>query len=75
MIQVLRSRVRQLMLEKSARDGRRITLRDVQAATGLAYATVQNLAANRGVQNVRLSTIEALCEYFDCRIEDVIERV
>lgn len=51
---------------------RRITMADLRRATGLGRNTTASLNADKSVS---LETLAAICEYLECRVEDVVEFV
>lgn len=62
---MIRILFKQLVDDKSFREGRRITLQDVCAATGLSRTTVARISSVPGYVTTT-DTIEALCRYFGC---------
>lgn len=54
--------------------GRRVTVQEVADATGIHRATLSRILNENGY-NAETDTIEALCRYFNCRVEDVMEFV
>jgi DNA-binding Xre family transcriptional regulator len=69
-------RLRELMNEKTLRDGRNpetepITQEEVATAVGVAQGTMS--AWVRGtVLRIDRDTIAKLCQYFDCEIQDLL---
>jgi len=51
----------------------KMRIADVARETGLSRATVTQFYKET-VQNVNLNALEKLCELFDCRIGDLLER-
>lgn len=68
---MVKQRFKQLLLEKSAREGRTVTQKEVSEATGLTEAVLTQWAKGR-VKQAQFETIEKLCKYFDCGVEDLI---
>ena len=71
---MIRIKLKQLLDDKSLRDGRRITLNEVSVHTGIARATI-NRIANKPGYNTTTDNIEALCRYLGCTPCDLIELV
>lgn len=70
----IKSNLKQLILDKSARNGHRITYAQISEATGLSTNTITKLANNQSVL-VGLSTLDKLCAYFDASVCDLLEYV
>lgn len=51
---------------------RKMNMADLRRATGLGRNTTASLNADKSVS---LDTLAVICEYLDCRIEDVVEFV
>ena len=71
---MLRFRLRELLADKSFREARVITLIEVAKETGAHRLTLSKLANQLGAV-VRTDTLDALCAYFGCRIEELVEYV
>jgi putative transcriptional regulator len=65
------NRLEQVMLEFAAQHGRRITLRDVSQATGLAESTISRIMSGKHTR-LDYSTLDKLCEYFQCQPGDLL---
>ena len=74
MAAMIRIKLKQLLDDKAFKEGRRITLNEVSARTGIARATI-NRIANKPGYNTTTDNIEALCRYLDCTPCDLIELV
>lgn len=70
----IKSNLKQLILDKSAGNGHRITYAEISEETGLSTTTITKLANNQS-QMVGLGTMEKLCEYFGVGVGDVLEYV
>lgn len=68
---MIRFRVRELIAEKAFRDGSRLTITDVSAATGIARRVLSSLVNERGY-NTGTDNVDRLCRYFRCQAGDVI---
>ena len=71
---MLRFRLRELLADKAFREARVITLIDVAVATGVNRMKLSKIANQRGAV-VRSDALDALCAYFGCRIEELVEYV
>ena len=69
---MLRFKLKERIAEIEFKERRRLALGDIADATGIGRATLTRM--NRGVP-VRTDTLERLCSYFNCRIEDLVEYV
>jgi DNA-binding Xre family transcriptional regulator len=69
-----RSRLKTLLLERSAREGRAISQSEVARETGLSFATIQRLYDGK-FDRIDSKTLYALLDYFGCKFDDLIERV
>lgn len=66
-------KLKERIADKEFREGRRISLIEVAAETGIGRITLSRIL-NRG-NHVRSDTFDRLCTYFDCRIEELVEHV
>lgn len=69
MIRVL---LKQQLDKKSFTERRRITLKEVAAETGISNSTLSRIANVPGY-NTNTDTIDALCKYFGCGLEELLE--
>jgi putative transcriptional regulator len=72
-MKMIRSHMRMLLAAKSQREGRTISLREVQRDTEVPISTVMGMA-NNTIKRVPLEELNALCEYFECDIGDLLKR-
>ena len=68
---MLRFKLKERIADKEFRDGKRISLLEIAEATGIGRITLSRML-NRGT-HVRSDTLDRLCGYFDCRIEELVE--
>ena len=68
---MLRFKLKERMADREFRERRRITLIEVAEATGIGRITLSRMLNHSG--NVRSDTLDRLCTYFGCRIEDLVE--
>lgn len=71
---MIRYKLKELIAQKSFAEGRRVTLDEVSAQTGISRNTLSRIANKRGYSTT-IDAIDRLCEYFDCQINELIERV
>ncbi len=70
----IRIRLKELVAEKEYREGRVVTMKEISTQTGIHRVTLSKIAHNRA-QNVGTETIDRLCKFFGCRIEELLEFV
>ena len=68
---MLRFKLKERIADKEFAEKRRVTLLEVADSTGIGRITLSRML-NHG-SHVRSDTLERLCEYFGCRIEDLVE--
>jgi putative transcriptional regulator len=71
---VIRFRLREVMAEKAFRDGKAITIQEIADGTGLSRRVLSSLVNKRGY-NTETQTLDKLCNYFQCRLEQIAEHV
>ncbi len=59
---------------KQFAEGRRVTVTEIAEATGLNRMTFSKILNQRGYCT-STETIDLLCGYFECRVEDLMEYV
>lgn len=65
---MIKNHLSKLMGEK------RITITEVAKSTGMSASTISNIY-NEKVKRLDFDTLEKLCEFFNCNIEDIIEYI
>ncbi|MHB1944262.1 MAG: helix-turn-helix domain-containing protein [Metallibacterium sp.] len=68
---MIRFKLKEQIAEKEFQEARRITLIEVADATGIGRITLSRMLKPGAV--VRTDTLDALCAYFNCRLEDLAE--
>ncbi|ASM54354.1 putative transcriptional regulator [Pseudoalteromonas nigrifaciens] len=63
--------LKELIAAKSLKEGRKITLDEVANAAGVNKAAMSKMANNNNYSTTT-RTLDALCAYFDCKIEEII---
>ena len=71
---MIRFRVQELLAEKQFRDGKRVTLTELSAATGINRVTLSKMVNQRGYNTVT-DNLDKLCQFFDCALDKVAEYV
>lgn len=71
---MIRFKLKELTAEKAFREGRRINLQEIADQTGIHRTTLSKLQSPTG-HNTTTDNLDALCKYFDCSIQDLIEYV
>ncbi len=71
---MLRFRLKELLAEREFREGRVITMVEVAENTGIHRMTLSKLANHRGY-NATTDVMDRLCNYFSCRIEQLVEHI
>lgn len=71
---MIRNNLQKLIDEKAKRDKRpKIPIREISHQIGLSANTLYLWLRDEGVNQVNLNTLNALCEYFDCQVGDLLE--
>lgn len=68
---MIRFKLKEQMAEKEFQEDRRITLLEIAEATGIGRITLSRMFKPGVV--VRTDTLDSLCAYFGCRLEDLAE--
>lgn len=68
----VRSRLKQLILEKEVALGDRITNKSIAAETGLDENTISRWMSPKPFHHISTVPITALCKYLDCEIGDLL---
>lgn len=61
------------IFEKSKREDRRVTQREVAQATGLSMPAISRMYTTGKVQRLEADKVAKLMHYFDCSYDDLIE--
>jgi len=67
---VLRFKVKELIADKEFNEGRKVTISEVAEACGMNRMTLTKICNQKGYSTVT-DNLDKLCEYFDCKIEDL----
>ncbi|MCP3429552.1 helix-turn-helix domain-containing protein [Opacimonas viscosa] len=71
---MLRFKLKELIAKKEFAEDRQITLKEIAAETGINRMTLSKIVNHKGYSTVT-DNIDKLCNYFDCNVEDLVERV
>lgn len=71
---LIQFRLKELIATKERTEGRKITYRAINQATGINMNTLTAMANNH-MDMVGLSTIDRLCGYLNCEVADLMIRV
>ena len=71
---MIRYKLKELIAQKSFVEDRRVTLEEVSEATGISRNTLSRIANTRGYSTTT-DAVDKLCEFFNCEISELMERV
>lgn len=71
---MLRFKLAERIADKEFKERRRITVIEISEATGINRMTLSKLMNKHGA-NVQTDNLDRLCNYFACRVEDLVEHV
>ncbi|TPE44558.1 helix-turn-helix transcriptional regulator [Maribrevibacterium harenarium] len=71
---MLRFRIKELISDKSFREGRRVTMTLVAEESGVNRVSLSKMANQKGFSTVT-SNLDLLCAYFNCSIADLVEYI
>ena len=71
---LIRFKLAELIEKKQFRESRRITVQEVAEATGVNRMTLSKILNHKGY-STGTEILDKLCMYFECRIEELVERV
>jgi putative transcriptional regulator len=69
---MIRFRIKSLLEEKSFKEGKRYTIKDLIETTGMSRPTISRIANEPGYSTTT-DTINLLCEFFDCQPGELME--
>lgn len=70
---MIRFKLRERIADREFREDRRITLLEVAEATGIGRITLSRMLKRGAV--VRTDTLDRLCDYFGCDVEQLLEYI
>ena len=62
------------VMEKRFADGKRFSIIEVATATGLSRVTLSKILNQKGY-GTGTDTIDRLCDFFGCKVEDLMEHL
>lgn len=71
---MFRYRIKERLAQKEYVEKRVITMTEIAEATGIHRVTLSKLANNKGY-NPTMDVLDRLCNYFKCRIGDLVEHI
>lgn len=71
---MIRFKLGEMMEKKQFAEGRRVTINEIAIATGLNRMTLSKILNLKGY-GAGTDTIDRLCEYFSCEVQDLMERL
>lgn len=71
---MLRFKIKEMIAKREFEEGRRITIAEIAEAAGIHRVTLSKMINRRGL-STSTDHLDALCRYFDCKIEDLVEYV
>jgi len=70
---MLRFKLKERIADKEFAEKRRVSLIEIAESTGIGRITLSRML-NHG-SHVRSDTLDRLCSYFGCRIEELVEHI
>lgn len=71
---MLRFKIKEMIGKREFCEGRRITLGEIAEEAGIHRMTLSKMINQRGY-NAGTDSLDKLCAYFDCRVEDLVEYI
>ena len=71
---MIRFKLGEMIEKKQFTEGRRVTINEIAAATGLNRMTLSKILNQKGY-GTGTDTVDRLCQYFDCKVEDLMEHL
>lgn len=71
---MIRFRLKELIADYEFREQRRLTLEEISRVTGIHRTTLSKIARRQGY-NTTTDYLDRLCEFFNCKVEMLIEHV
>jgi putative transcriptional regulator len=71
---VIRFKLAEQIEKLQFKQSRRITIQEVAEATGVNRMTLSKILNHKG-HSTGTDTLDRLCSYFGCRIEDLVEHI
>lgn len=71
---MIRFKLGEMIEKKQFVEGRRVTINEVATATGLNRMTLSKILNQKGY-GTGTETVDRLCHYFACKVEDLMEHL
>jgi len=71
---MIRFRLREMIIDKEFKEGRRITLEEIARGTEIQRTTLSRISGQRGY-NTTTDNIDKLCRFFGCSVDKLMEYV
>ena len=71
---MLRFKLKERIADLEFQERRRVPLQEIAEATGLNRMTLSKLVNQHGA-NVQTDVVDKLCNYFQCRVEELVEHI
>lgn len=71
---MIRFKLGEMIEKKQFAEGRRVTISEVAMSTGLNRMTLSKILNQKGY-GTGTDTIDRLCEYFNCEVQDLMEHL
>ena len=71
---MIRFKLGEMIEKKQFAEGRRVTINEIATATGLNRMTLSKILNQKGY-GTGTDTIDRLCQFFGCRVEDLMEHL
>jgi putative transcriptional regulator len=71
---MIRFKLGEMLEKKQFAEGRRVTVNEVATSTGLNRMTLSKILNQKGY-GTGTETIDRLCAYFQCQVQDLMEHV
>jgi DNA-binding Xre family transcriptional regulator len=71
---MIRFKLGEMIEKKQFADGQRISITEIATATGLNRMTLSKILNQKGY-GTGTETIDRLCGYFACKVEDLMEHI
>ena len=71
---MIRFKLGEMIEKKQFAEGRRVTINEIATSTGLNRMTLSKILNLKGY-GTGTDTIDRLCEYFSCEVQDLMEHL
>lgn len=71
---MIRFKIRELLAEMEFKKNKRVTIKEVSEATGINRVTLSKLINQKGYSTTT-ENIDKLCDFFECQVQDVMQKV